>query len=88
MKVREVLELLDQAEANVKMAIVAYQARIFESPYTSWEFTQKSLELQDILDELKTLRKKLESMNPEEEFKDEGVIKALVRLKNLRSHAL
>ncbi|AMM54436.1 hypothetical protein [Pyrococcus kukulkanii] len=88
MKVREVLELLDQAEANVKMAIVAYQARIFESPYTSWEFTQKSLELQDILDELKTLRKKLESMDPEEEFKGEEVIKALVKLKNLRSHAL
>ncbi|MFA4668535.1 hypothetical protein QDY65_08465 [Pyrococcus kukulkanii] len=88
MKVREVLELLDQAEANVKMAIVAYQTRIFESPYTSWEFTQKSLELQDILDELKTLRKKLESMDPEEEFKGEEVIKALVKLKNLRSHAL
>ncbi|MFA4646092.1 hypothetical protein P8X24_02285 [Pyrococcus kukulkanii] len=88
MKVKDVLELLDQAEANVRMAIVAYQARIFESPYTSWEFMQKSLELHDILDELKALRRKLEDMDPEGEFGDEKVVKTLIKLTNLRSHAL
>ncbi|AFK23241.1 hypothetical protein [Pyrococcus sp. ST04] len=87
MKAKEVLKLLDEAEANVKVAIVTFQTRILESPHTSWEFTQRSLELMDILDELKELRKKLEKMDPEAEVDDE-IAKMLKKLVEFRAHAL
>ncbi len=65
MKVRELLELVEEAIGDIKVAIVANQTRAFESPYTSLEFTQRAVELQEDLDELVKLRDRLLELDPE-----------------------
>jgi len=67
MKIKELLELVEGAIANVKVAIVVSKQRIFESPHTSWEFTQRSLELQDELDRLNRIKSYLLKFDPEED---------------------
>ncbi|AEH23882.1 hypothetical protein [Pyrococcus yayanosii] len=89
MKAGELLNLIDEALANVRTAIVAFQMRILESPHTAHEFLQKSLELQEEVERLEKLRKEFEALNPDKELRGED-IDALVRyleaLRNFRGH--
>jgi len=93
MKIKELLELVDEAIANVKIAIVSSKQRIFESPHTSWEFTKRSLELEDELDRLNKIREYLSSLDPEEyaekSFSKEELkelLEYLRLLKEMRAH--
>ena len=88
MKVGELLELVEEAIGDLKVAIVANQTRSFESPYTSLEFTQRAVELQEDLDELVKLRDYLLTLDPEtnveEVFEREDPEKLLEYFKLLR----
>jgi len=93
MKIGELLELLDEAIAELKIAIISNQQRVFESPYTSYEFAQRAIELQEDLDDLVKVREKLSSLDPEEEAekyfsKDEleKFLKLLELLRKSKSH--
>ncbi|ALV63602.1 hypothetical protein ADU37_CDS19030 [Thermococcus sp. 2319x1] len=88
MKIKELLELVDEVIANVKIAIVSNKQRIFESPHTSWEFTKRSLELEDELDRLNKIKDYLSSFEPEEDaekkFSKEELKELLEYLRLLR----
>ena len=93
MLIKELIEMVDEAMANVKIAIVSSQQRVFESPYTSWEFAQRSLELEDELDRLKKIREYLVKFEPEEtaekifseeEFRE--LLRYLKTMKEMRAH--
>jgi len=93
MKIKELVDIVDEAIANVKIAIVSSQQRVFESPYTSWEFTQRSLELEDELDKLKKIRNYIIQFDPEADagkiFKEEELKELLVYLRimtEMRAH--
>lgn len=66
MKVGELLEMVDEALMKVNLKIVESTARIFESPYTSWEFNRRSVDLREELEHLKKLKEFLERHDPEE----------------------
>jgi len=93
MRIRELLELVDEAIANVKVAIVVNKQRIFESPHTSWEFTQRSLELQNELDKLNKIKDYLIKLDPNEEAEKrfskeefEELLKYLTMLREMKEH--
>ncbi|NJE08188.1 hypothetical protein E3E31_06580 [Thermococcus sp. M39] len=93
MKVKELLELVEEAIANVKVAVVVSNQRIFESPHTSWEFTQRSLELQDELDKLNRIKDYLLKFDPEEDVKKmfskeefEELLKYLATIREMKEH--
>ncbi len=70
MKVRELVERLDEVMANVKIALIVNQQRIFESPHTSFEFTQRAIELQKDLERLEELKAKLLQYDPDGNVED------------------
>ena len=88
MKIGELLELVEEAIGDIKVAIVANQMRSFESPYTSLEFTQRAVELQEDLNELVRLRDRLLALDPEtdaeEVFGQDDLEKLLEYFKLLR----
>ncbi|WP_457754031.1 hypothetical protein [Thermococcus sp.] len=93
MRVKELLGLLEEAIANVKVAIVVSKQRIFESPHTSWEFTQRSLELEDELDRLNKIKDYLLKFDPdknvEEIFSEEELnelLEYLTALREMKEH--
>jgi len=93
MKIKELLEVVDEAIANVKIAIVSSKQRIFESPHTSWEFTKRSLELEDELNRLNKIRDYLSSLDPmedaEKSFSKEELkelLEYLTLLRGMRAH--
>jgi len=94
MKVGELIELVDETIANLKIAIIANQNRAFESPHTSYEFTQRALELQEDLDDLLKAREMLSRLDPESEAEEhfskeelEEFLRLLELLKNANAHA-
>jgi len=93
MKVAEILEMLDEAIANLEIAIIANQNRVFESPQTSYEFAQRAVELQEDLDDLRKLREELSKLNPGDEMEDhypredvERLVKMLDLLRRANAH--
>ncbi|ADT84623.1 hypothetical protein [Thermococcus barophilus] len=93
MRVKDLLELLEEAIANVKVAIVVSKQRIFESPHTSWEFTQRSLELEDELDRLNKIKDYLLKFDPDENvekiFSEEELnelLEYLTALREMKEH--
>ncbi|ASJ03124.1 hypothetical protein A3L09_07590 [Thermococcus profundus] len=93
MKVRELLEMVDETIAELKVALVANQSRAFETPYTSLEFTQRAIEIQEDLDDLIKVRERLSALDPdteaEEYFGEEEIEKLkelLELLKESKSH--
>ncbi|WP_461865191.1 hypothetical protein [Thermococcus sp.] len=93
MLIRELIDIVDDAIANVKVAIVSSQQRVFESPHTSWEFTQRSLELENELDRLKKIKEYLLKFEPEEiaeKIFSEEELRELLRylesMKEMRAH--
>ncbi|ASI98264.1 hypothetical protein A3L02_01110 [Thermococcus celer Vu 13 = JCM 8558] len=93
MKVGELIELVDETIANLKIAIIANSNRTFESPYTSYEFTQRALELQEDLDDLMKVREGLSRLDPEDEAEEhfskeelERFLKLLELLRNTDAH--
>lgn len=93
MKVEELLKMVDEAIAKVSLKIVDSTNRIFETPYTSWEFSKKSLELQDELDRLKKMKEFLKSRDPEENVgmlfskeELEEILKYLAYMRQLNSY--
>ena len=82
MKVRELVELLEETIAELKVAIVANQMRSFESPHTSLEFTQRAMELQDSLDDLMEIRDRLLDLDPDEEVEENFGLEELERILN------
>ncbi|CAD5243512.1 hypothetical protein [Thermococcus camini] len=94
MKVRELIEIVDETIANLKIAIIANQNRAFESPHTSYEFTQRALELQEDLDDLMKAREMLAKLDPESEVEGhfsgeelEEFLKLLELLRKADAHA-
>ena len=89
MKVRELIELVDETIANLKIAIIANQNRVFESPHTSYEFAQRVLELQEDLDDLLKAREYLGKFDPDDEvenhFSEEELREFLRMLELLRT---
>lgn len=83
MKIAELLGLIDETIAELKVAIVANQSRAFETPYTSLEFTQRAIELQEDLDDLMALRERLSAIDPEEEAEKYFPAEEIERLKKL-----
>ena len=93
MKIGELLELLDEAIAELKIAIVSNQQRVFESPYTSYEFAQRAIELQEDLEDLIRVRERLSELDPGEEAEEyfseeelERFLKLLELLRRSKSH--
>ncbi|WP_258085017.1 hypothetical protein [Thermococcus thermotolerans] len=94
MKVGELIELVDETIANLKIAIIANQNRVFESPHTSYEFAQRVLELQEDLDDLLKAREMLAGLDPESEAEEhfskeelEEFLKLLELLRKAEPHA-
>jgi len=92
--VGELIELVDETIANLKIAIIANQNRVFESPHTSYEFAQRALELQEDLDDLMKAREMLAKLDPEddveEHFSEEELnefLRLLELLRNANAHA-
>ncbi|WP_048152501.1 hypothetical protein [Palaeococcus ferrophilus] len=89
MKVKELLEMVDEAIMKVNLKIVESTARIFESPYTSWEFNRRSVDLEEELERLKKLKAFLEKRDPEENaealFRDREFEELLKYLKYMRT---
>ncbi|HII60706.1 hypothetical protein [Pyrococcus horikoshii] len=87
MKVKELLKLINEAEVNVRIAIVTFSMRANESPYTSFEFIQESLKLQDVLNDLTKIKAELKGMDPEADIEvSENLIKWLKELINFKAH--
>ncbi len=93
MRIEELIRMVDEAIANIKIAIVSSQQRVFESPYTSWEFAQRSLDLEDELDRLKKIREYLLKLDPDgtaEKIFSEEELRELLRylktMKEVRAH--
>ncbi|ASJ11282.1 hypothetical protein A3L12_00435 [Thermococcus sp. P6] len=70
MKVGELIELVDRTITHLRIAVLANQSRSFESPYTSYEFIQRSLELQKDLEDLTRARERLSELDPESEAEE------------------
>ncbi|NJE61584.1 hypothetical protein [Thermococcus sp. 21S7] len=70
MKVGELLGLVDETIASLKIAIIANQNRVFESPHTSYEFAQRVLELQEDLDDLIKAREMLAKLDHEDDVEE------------------
>lgn len=94
MKVRELIEMVDETIASLKIAIIANQNRAFESPHTSYEFTQRAIELQEDLDDLMKAREALAKLDPGSEVGEhfsreelEEFLRLLELLKNADAHA-
>jgi len=94
MKVRELLEILDETIAAVRIAIVSNQQRALESPHTSYEFTQRAIELQEDLDDLLKARDLLTRLDPEDDVENhfsreelEKFLKLLELLQKADAHA-
>jgi len=94
MKVRELLEILDETIAAVRIAIVSNQQRALESPHTSYEFTQRAIELQKDLDDLLKARDLLARLDPEDDVENhfsreelEKFLKLLELLQKADAHA-
>lgn len=94
MKVRELLEILDETIAAVRIAIVSNQQRALESPHTSYEFTQRAIELQKDLDDLLKARDLLTRLDPEDDVENhfsreelEKFLKLLELLQKADAHA-
>ncbi|NJE09586.1 hypothetical protein [Thermococcus sp. MAR1] len=94
MKVRELIEMVDETIANLKIAIIANQNRAFESPHTSYEFTQRAIELQEDLNDLMKAREMLVKLDPESEVEGhfsreelEEFLKLLELLRKADAHA-
>ncbi|WP_297549748.1 hypothetical protein [Thermococcus sp.] len=93
MKVRELLELLDETIGYLRIALVTNQQRIFESPFTSYEFAQRAIEIQEDLEDLEKLRAELKKLNPESDVEEhyskeevERLLKMLELLRKSESH--
>lgn len=93
MKVEELLKMVDDAIGKVSLKIVDSTNRIFETPYTSWEFSKKSLKLQDELDRLKKMKEFLEGRDPEEDAEMlfskeelEEILRYLTYMRNLDTY--
>ena len=93
MKVGELLELIDETIANLKIAIIVNQQRALESPHTSYEFTQRAIELQEDLDDLMKARKNIAKLNPDDDVEKhfsreelEEFLKLLELLRNADAH--
>jgi len=94
LKIGELLGLIDETLANLKIAIVSNQTRAMESPYTSYEFTQRAIELQEDMEDLLKARESLARLDPEDEAEEhfskkelEEFLKLLELMKNADSHA-
>ncbi|WP_297506380.1 hypothetical protein [Thermococcus sp.] len=83
MKVGKLMGELDKAIAHLEVALVANQQRIFESPYTSYEFAQRALEIEEDLNDLKKLREELSKLDPESEIEEHYPEKDVERLLKL-----
>ncbi|WP_297500202.1 hypothetical protein [Thermococcus sp.] len=70
MKVGKLVEELDKAIAHLEVALVVNQQRVFESPYTSYEFAQRALEIEEDLNDLKKLREELLEFDLESEIEE------------------
>ncbi len=66
-KVGELIEMVDGAIGSLKIAIISNQKRSFESPYTSLEFTERAVALQEDLNALEKLRKRLSYLDPDDD---------------------
>ena len=93
MKIRELLEVLDETIGHLKIALVANQQRIFESPFTSYEFAQRAIEIQEDLRDLEKLKAELEELDPESDVEEhysreevEKLLKMLELLRESESH--
>ena len=93
MKVGDVLRMVDEAIANLEIAVIANQNRVFESPQTSYEFAQRAVELQEDLDDLKRLREELSKLDPGDEMEDhypredvEQLVRMLDLLRRTNAH--
>lgn len=93
MKVGELLALVDETVANLKIALVANQQRALESPHTSYEFTQRAIEIQEDLDDLMKAREMLAKLNPEDDAEEhfskrelEEFLKLLELLRSADAH--
>ena len=93
MKVGKLMGELDKAIAHLEVALVANQQRIFESPYTSYEFAQRALEIEEDLNDLKKLREELSKLDPESEIEEhypeedvERLLKLLELLERSNAH--
>ncbi len=94
MKIRELLGLIDETLANLKIAIVSNQTRAMESPYTSYEFTQRAMELQEDMEDLLKTRNSLARFDPEDEAEEhfskeelEEFLRLLELLRKADAHA-
>jgi hypothetical protein len=88
MKVGELLEMVDETIAELKIAVVSNQQRSFETPYTSMEFTQRAIEIDEDLRDLEKIREYLSTLDPEEDAENhlgkEGLEKLVKMLELLR----
>jgi len=89
MKVGEVLDLVEETIAELKIAVVSNQQRSFETPYTSMEFTQRAIEIDEDLKDLERIREYLSTLDPEDDAEKhlgrEGLEKLVRMLELLRS---
>jgi len=94
MKVKELLELLEETIGHLRIALVVNQQRVFESPMTSYEFAQRAIEIQEDLEDLEKLKAELEGLDPESDVEEhypkeevEKLLKTLELLRESESHA-
>ncbi len=94
MKVKELLELLEETIGHLRIALVVNQQRVFESPMTSYEFAQRAIEIQEDLEDLEKLRVELGRLDPESDVEEhypreevERLLKTLELLRESESHA-
>ena len=93
MKAKELLELLEETIGHLRIALVVNQQRIFESSYTSYEFAQRAVEIQEDLEDLEKLRAELGRLDPESDVEEhypreevERLLKTLELLRESESH--
>ncbi|WP_297513497.1 hypothetical protein [Thermococcus sp.] len=93
MKVKELLELLEETIGHLRIALVVNQQRVFESPMTSYEFAQRAIEIQEDLEDLEKLRVELGRLDPESDVEEhypreevERLLKTLELLRESESH--
>ncbi|NJF24722.1 hypothetical protein [Thermococcus sp. Bubb.Bath] len=93
MKVGELLEMVDETIAELRIAAVSNQQRSFETPYTSMEFTQRAIEIDEDLRDLEKIREHLNTLDPEEDAEKhlgteglEKLVKMLELLKRSEAH--
>lgn len=93
MKVKELIERVDGAIGSLKIAIISNQQRSFESPYTSLEFTERAVGLQEDLNALEKLRERLSNLDPDDDVERyinekelERIMKFIEEAENLDEH--